>query len=156
MAVDEPLPLVGLTASRTGPVRLDRVQVPAECVIAGPATNVMAGATGGSTGGYETTALALGLARAAIDFLATESARRPDLQAAHDALDDELSQLTEDLLSLVRGETVRITVRDDGQRTLLFDLDTAIQRVARDVPDHPATVQLTGVYHNLIRRWADA
>jgi PKHD-type hydroxylase len=46
-------------------------------------------------------------------------------------------------------------VRDDGQRTLLFDLDSAIQRVAADT-DHPAVVQLTGVYHNLIRRWADA
>ena len=43
-----------------------------------------------------------------------------------------------------------------AQRTLLFDLDIAIQRVARDVPDHPSAVQLTGVYHNLIRRWADA
>lgn len=47
-------------------------------------------------------------------------------------------------------------VRDDGQRALLWDLDTAIQHIGRDVPDHPATVQLTGVYHNLIRRWADA
>jgi PKHD-type hydroxylase len=47
-------------------------------------------------------------------------------------------------------------VRDDGQRTLLFDLDSAIQRLSADVPDHPATVQLTSVYHNLLRRWADA
>ena len=46
-------------------------------------------------------------------------------------------------------------VRDDGQRTLLFDLDTAIQRLTVDLPDHPAAVQLTAVYHNLLRRWAD-
>ena len=46
-------------------------------------------------------------------------------------------------------------VRDDGQRTLLFDLDTAIQRLNSDVPDHPSAVQLIGVYHNLLRRWAD-
>jgi len=39
-------------------------------------------------------------------------------------------------------------VRDDGERTLLFDLDTAIQRLMVDLPDHPA------VYHNLLRRWA--
>jgi PKHD-type hydroxylase len=51
---------------------------------------------------------------------------------------------------------IQSMVRDDGQRTLLFDLDTAIQKLGRDVPDHPAVVQLTGVYHNLIRRWADA
>ena len=47
-------------------------------------------------------------------------------------------------------------VRDDGQRTLLFDLDAAIQRLSADVPDHPSTVQLTSVYHNLLRRWAEA
>ena len=46
-------------------------------------------------------------------------------------------------------------VRDDGQRTLLFDLDTAIQRLNQDTPDNPALVQLTGVYHNLLRRWSD-
>ena len=41
------------------------------------------------------------------------------------------------------------------ERTLLFDLDTAIQRLSADAPDHPAAVQLTGVYHNLLRRWAE-
>jgi PKHD-type hydroxylase len=50
---------------------------------------------------------------------------------------------------------IQSMVRDDGQRTLLFELDGAVQRLARDVPDHPSTVQLTGVYHNLIRRWAE-
>lgn len=47
-------------------------------------------------------------------------------------------------------------VRDDGQRTLLFDLDAAIQRLNTRVADDPALVQLTGIYHNLIRRWADS
>jgi PKHD-type hydroxylase len=47
-------------------------------------------------------------------------------------------------------------VRDDGERTMLFDLDNAIQRLNVDAPDHPSSVQLTGVYHNLLRRWADA
>ncbi len=47
---------------------------------------------------------------------------------------------------------IQSMMRDDAERTLLFDLDSAIQRIA---PDHPAAVQLTGVYHNLIRRWAE-
>jgi PKHD-type hydroxylase len=51
---------------------------------------------------------------------------------------------------------IQSMVRDDGQRTILFDLDTAIQQIGRAVPEHPALVQLTGVYHNLVRRWADA
>ncbi len=50
---------------------------------------------------------------------------------------------------------IQSMVRDDGQRTLLFDLDVAIQRIVQDAPDHPAGVQLTGVYHNLLRRWAE-
>jgi PKHD-type hydroxylase len=51
---------------------------------------------------------------------------------------------------------IQSMVRDDGQRTLLFDLDLGIQRITEHMPDDPATVQLTGVYHNLLRRWADA
>jgi PKHD-type hydroxylase len=51
---------------------------------------------------------------------------------------------------------VESMVRDDGERTLLFDLDTAIQRLNFDNRDHPSAVQLTGVYHNLLRRWAEA
>jgi PKHD-type hydroxylase len=50
---------------------------------------------------------------------------------------------------------IQSMVRDDGERTLLFDLDTAIQRLAAENPDHPAVIQLTGVYHNLLRRWAN-
>jgi PKHD-type hydroxylase len=50
---------------------------------------------------------------------------------------------------------IQSMIRDDGQRTLLFDLDTAIQRINQDMPNHQASVQLTGVYHNLLRRWAD-
>jgi PKHD-type hydroxylase len=50
---------------------------------------------------------------------------------------------------------IQSMVRDDGTRSLLFDLDMAIQRLGADVPEHPSVVQLTSVYHNLLRRWAD-
>lgn len=50
---------------------------------------------------------------------------------------------------------IQSMVRDDGHRTLLFDLDTAIQQVSGEAPEHPAAVQLTGVYHNLVRMWAE-
>jgi len=62
---------------------------------------------------------------------------------------------------ITRGERVasffwiQSLIRDDGRRALLFDMDTAIQRLVRDVPDHPSSVQLTGVYHNLLRQWAE-
>jgi len=47
-------------------------------------------------------------------------------------------------------------VRDDAHRTILFDLDVAIRRLNTDFPEHPSAVQLTGVYHNLLRQWAEA
>jgi PKHD-type hydroxylase len=50
---------------------------------------------------------------------------------------------------------IQSMVRDDGQRTLLFDLDSAIQRVGQETSQSPAVVQLTGVYHNLLRQWAE-
>src|SRR5688500_16379177 len=62
---------------------------------------------------------------------------------------------------VTRGERIasffwiQSMVRDDGERTLLFDLDSAIQRVASESPGSSAPVQLTAVYHNLLRRWAD-
>ncbi|MBB5715004.1 Fe2+-dependent dioxygenase [Sphingomonas aerophila] len=52
---------------------------------------------------------------------------------------------------------IQSMVRDDGARRILFDLDRATQAVATDKGQgDPTTVQLTGVYHNLLRRWADA
>lgn len=52
---------------------------------------------------------------------------------------------------------VQSMVRDDGERRTLFELDQAVQTVAttRGHGD-AAVVQLTGIYHNLLRRWADA
>jgi PKHD-type hydroxylase len=48
-------------------------------------------------------------------------------------------------------------VRDDGQRRMLYDLDNAIRRVRGLLTDaDEASVALTGIYHNLLRRWADA
>ncbi|MEZ5385852.1 MAG: Fe2+-dependent dioxygenase [Prosthecobacter sp.] len=50
-------------------------------------------------------------------------------------------------------------IRDDGHRSLLFDLDLAIQRLGQEFGGNPVaektTVQLTGVYHNLLRQWAE-
>ncbi|CRR68544.1 putative hydroxylase [Pseudomonas aeruginosa] len=46
-------------------------------------------------------------------------------------------------------------VREDSQRTLLFEMDQSIQRLTRDVPDHPSLIRLTGTYHNLLRRWSE-
>lgn len=50
-------------------------------------------------------------------------------------------------------------IRDDSKRSLLFDLDLGIQKLARDLQGNATadqvSVQLTGVYHNLLRQWAE-
>jgi PKHD-type hydroxylase len=50
---------------------------------------------------------------------------------------------------------IQSMVRDDGQRKMLFDLDTAIQQLARISPDQRPVMAVTNVYHNLLRQWAD-
>lgn len=52
---------------------------------------------------------------------------------------------------------IQSMVRDDGARSVLFELDSAIRRLrAQQTADEALAVQFTGVYHNLLRRWADS
>lgn len=50
---------------------------------------------------------------------------------------------------------IQSMVRDAGQRRLLFDLDIEIQRLGKIDPESPSATRLTGIYHNLVRMWAD-
>jgi PKHD-type hydroxylase len=50
---------------------------------------------------------------------------------------------------------IQSMIRDDAHRSLLYDLDTAIQSLAGDSTAHPSLLPLTGVYHNLLRQWAE-
>jgi PKHD-type hydroxylase len=51
---------------------------------------------------------------------------------------------------------IQSMVRDDGTRRLLFDLDSVTQHIAAGDLNPPNAVKLTGIYHNLLRRWAEA
>lgn len=50
---------------------------------------------------------------------------------------------------------VQSLVRDDGQRRTLFELDASIQTLTATGADRESLVRLTGIYHNLLRRWAE-
>lgn len=50
---------------------------------------------------------------------------------------------------------VQSMIREVSKRALLFDLDTAIMQLTQEVPQSPSLVMLTGVYHNLLRQWAE-
>ncbi|RRA49023.1 Fe2+-dependent dioxygenase [Acidipila sp. EB88] len=65
------------------------------------------------------------------------------------------------VLPITRGSRVssffwlQSMVRRDAQRSLLFNLDGAIQKVGASMPGHASLVEFTGVYHNLLREWAE-
>ena len=98
--------LVGLSASHTGPVQCDRVTLGREWLVAGPIEDVMKHGVGARPGGFQTSALAIGLAGGAVRFLQEEAAKRPDLLAATDALHAEWHELRSDLLSAAADEPV--------------------------------------------------
>jgi PKHD-type hydroxylase len=50
---------------------------------------------------------------------------------------------------------VQSMVREVSRRSLLFDLDMSIMQLNKEVPKSPSLVMLTGVYHNLLRQWAE-
>lgn len=50
---------------------------------------------------------------------------------------------------------VQSMVRDDARRRMLFEMDTSIETLRRGDADAGAVLQLTGVYHNLLRQWAE-
>jgi PKHD-type hydroxylase len=47
-------------------------------------------------------------------------------------------------------------VRDEGQRRLLYEMDMALLKLRAEIGETDAVVQLTGTYHNLLRRWAES
>ena len=63
---------------------------------------------------------------------------------------------------VTRGERVacfmfiQSMVRDPGQRRLLYDMDMALLKLRHEVGETAPVVQLTGTYHNLLRRWAES
>ena len=97
--------LVALSASHTGRVECERVYVDRRWLLAGPVHDVMKQGLGAKTGGLQTSTLAVGLSRAAVQFLEHESRRRTDLAEPTTALKSELVNLEQALLALAGGQT---------------------------------------------------
>ncbi|MCC7083868.1 MAG: acyl-CoA/acyl-ACP dehydrogenase [Pirellulales bacterium] len=95
--------LVGLTASHTGRFDCNKVHVGRQWLLDGPSQNVMAGRGGTKTGGLQTSALAVGLATAAIEFLEHESEQRADLAEPTANLRSELESVQRQLVDLAAG-----------------------------------------------------
>jgi PKHD-type hydroxylase len=50
---------------------------------------------------------------------------------------------------------IQSMIRDDGDRRLLFNLDTSIQELTQSGANADTVIQLTACYHNLLRRWGE-
>lgn len=142
LSVADPLPLVGVTASSTGPIYFNDAEVSHEWLIAGPLPNVMSSGLGGATGSYETSTLAVGLAQAAIDFLAAEAAKRPDLTEPMAALRAEHATLLADLLAIARGNAscTKESIRQRANSLVLRATQAALSAAKGSgyVVGHPA------------------
>lgn len=104
--VAEAADLVALSASQTGAVEFRDCEIDRNYVIAGPVEEVMKLGTGARTGGVQTSALAVGLAVAAVDFLSDEAKRRPDLEPVANALAADVLALEDEVRRTARGEDV--------------------------------------------------
>lgn len=103
VVVREPFALAALQASCTAEVRCEGVAVEPGDVLAGPVEDVMAAPGAAGTGGLETSALAMGQARAALRELGRETARRDEPTEAFDALAVAWATLADDLLAAAEG-----------------------------------------------------
>jgi alkylation response protein AidB-like acyl-CoA dehydrogenase len=104
--VQPPFSLAALQASCTSEVICRGVVAEPDDVIAGPTADVMASPGQGGTGGLETSALALGQARAALVALAAEGSRRDDLQEPLEALASDWASLAGRLIAAAEGESL--------------------------------------------------
>lgn len=103
VTIPEPAQLTALSASHTGEIRLDKVFIEDHWIVDGPIENVMDGGSGATTGGLQTSTLALGLARVAVQYLEKEAVCRVDLGEPVDALRNEYDDLENMLLRAIAG-----------------------------------------------------
>lgn len=139
----EPEKLIALNASCTGPVYCKQVHVPRANLLLGPDTNVMAKRKGRGSGGLPTSALALGVTSAAIQFLFGEAEKRhnllPSAEQLHrdwSALRDQLLRRAEDDAEAWTGEAIRARAN-----TMVLNATQAALAAARGagfVESHPA------------------
>ncbi len=103
--------LVALTSSCTDKIELQDVIVQPQDIIGGPALNVMQSG-GGGTGGLQTSTLAIGLASAASAFLTTAANERPEILAAAQSIESEVSELRSTLMALAQHRSSRLSASE--------------------------------------------
>jgi PKHD-type hydroxylase len=89
-----------------------------------------------------------------------DTVHRVKLPAGHAAL--YLGNTLHEVTHVTRGQRlacffwIESMVRSDEQRRILFDLDMNLLKLREQLGETPETTALTGVYHNLLRQWANS
>ena len=104
IAVGTGVELLELSASCTDRVTLHDYEIDESMLLAGPIENVMSSGIGARTGGLQTSTLAIGLSRAAVDYLSDEATRRDDLRHAATELSSEVDGIESELLRAASGD----------------------------------------------------
>lgn len=142
VSIDDSESLMALTGSHTGAVRCEGVRIEEESLVAGPTPNVLSQGVGAGTGGLQTSALAVGLAQAAVEFLQAESEKRTDLAEPAAALADQAAALLDDLLAASIGaascSSSEIRQRANGLALRTSQAALAAAKGAGYVSGHPA------------------
>jgi alkylation response protein AidB-like acyl-CoA dehydrogenase len=102
--IAEAWPLLALTGSSTGPVRLESVEIHESDFLAGPTEKVLQQGLPGGAGSLTTSALALGHAMHCVDRIREEAESRPALEEIAASFEQDLATLRGDLLATSRGE----------------------------------------------------
>jgi alkylation response protein AidB-like acyl-CoA dehydrogenase len=140
VTVDPPAEMVGLTATATGPVRCDGVVLEPKWLLAPVVADVLKHGKGAGTGGLQTSALALGTALAAIEFLAGEAERRSDLEPIVAELRDQWTAIDYDLIAALSNPTNNDDVRHRANGLALRSSQAALAAAKGSgyVVGHPA------------------
>lgn len=138
--------MIAMSASCTAAVSLDDVLISNDLVLDGPRENVLAGKrasgdTKSGAGGLQTSTLALGLSYAALDYLSSESAKRPNLSPIVERFEQEHQALHQQIRGAASGEievdpgAIRTAANGLVQRTTNAAMTTA--KGAGLMADHP-------------------
>ncbi len=132
--------LVALSASCTDKVTLQDVPVLPEMILAGPLEDVMRSGTGAGTGGLQTSTLAVGLSRAAVNYIAQEANKRSDLLPIAQTLAAQVDELEARLLAAAAGNACDPgELRGDANRLVMRTTQAAMTAAkgAGFVQGHP-------------------
>jgi alkylation response protein AidB-like acyl-CoA dehydrogenase len=142
VSVGPPLPLMALAGSLTAEVHCRQVALAKKWLLAGPAERVLVAGRSG-TGGLETSCLALGLGRAAVEYLQAEAGARPDLRPSAERLEKTRQSLRQQLRQLAQAggaPEAALALRAHANKFVLRATQVALtaSKGTGFLKDHPA------------------